>query len=132
MNDETRAERAFTELFHRLPVEPLPLGFRDTVMSRITASASASSRWEWVVAAVIAIPSGLFLLWSVLENGDDFAAAFSGFGSALLGLDEWDASSSIYVDGLVLVAVALVGIAGLLVTHALLTEEPRRGGALAA
>ena len=130
--DETRTERAFTELFHRLPLEPVPLGFRDAVMSRIAASTARAWRWEWIIAALIALPNAVFLLWSYAENGDDISAALAGVMNALLGLEAWDGSASVYVDGLLVLAVALVGVAALLATHALVSEERHRTGSLPA
>ncbi len=126
MNQEelTPIERSFAELFHRLPTEPPPLGFRDAVMARIARE--RSRRWEWIFAAALAVPSVFFLLWELLDRGDEIVDAVSGLANALLGVEQWDATSSVYVDGLLLLAVALVGIAGLLVTHALLTEERSR------
>jgi hypothetical protein len=133
MNErESRTEIAFTELFHRLPLEPTPLGFRDAVMSRISVNAARSSRWEWILAALVALPSLAFVVWNVMDNGDEIAAALGMLANALLGIDEWDASSSVYVDGVLLVAIALVGVAGLLVTHALLSDEQQRSRTLAA
>jgi hypothetical protein len=132
VSDESRTERAFTELFHRLPFEPPPLGFRESVMTRIAAARSRSWRWEWLVAAIIAVPNLLFLAWDVIERGDDLAAAFAGLTNALLGIEDWDATASVYVDGLLLVAVACVGLAALLATHALLAEERSRSRTLAA
>lgn len=130
MNDETRTERALTELFHRLPLESTPLGFRGAVMARIRRE--RSWRWEWIVAAIVALPNVLFLLWAFAENSDEFAGAFGSIAGALLGIETWDPGTTVYVDGFVLVAVALVGLAALLVTHALLAEESARSRTFAA
>jgi len=130
VNDETRTERAFTELFERLPLEPTPRGFRDAVMARLRRE--RSWRWEWIVAAAVALPNLIFLLWEFADDGDAFANAFGSVAAALLGIETWDAGASVYVDGFVLVAVALVGLAALLVTHALLAEESARSRTLAA
>lgn len=123
--EQTPLERRFTELFHRLPVEAPPLGFRDTVMSRIERRRH-SRRWEWILAAIVAVPNLLFLLWELLARGEELTAAVSGLTGALLGTEEWDASAGVYVDGLLLLAIAFVGLAALLVTHALLAEERAR------
>jgi hypothetical protein len=133
VNDrEKRDEAAFTELFHRLPLEPTPLGFREAVMKRIASTRARSWRWEWVAALIIAVPNLLFLLWTFSESGDDIALAVRGVTNALLGVEEWDASASVYVDGLMLVAIALVGLAALLATHALLAAERSRSRTLPA
>ena len=129
MSDESRTERAFTELFHRLPLEPLPFGFRDTVMARIATSSVRSRRREWIAAAAIALPNLAFLLWAALASGPELVAALGGVANVLLGLEEWDASAAVYVDGLLVLSVALVGLAALLVAHALLGQDrarPRR------
>jgi hypothetical protein len=124
--EQTRTERLFTELFHRLPTEAPPLGFRDEVMARLARE--RSRRWEWIVAAAVAIPNLLFLLWQLVEGGEEIGAAIASLTNALLGVEEWDAGVSVHVDGLLLLALAFVGLAGLLVTHALLAEERSRSG----
>ena len=123
-SDQTPAERPFTELFRRLPTEPLPLGFRDAVMARIARG--RSRRWEWIVAAALAIPNLAFLVWELLERGDELTDAVGSLLNALVGTEPWDASSAFYVDGLIILALALVGLAGALLTHALLAAEPVR------
>jgi hypothetical protein len=124
--EQTRTERLFTELFHRLPTEAPPLGFRDEVMARLARE--RSRRWEWIVAAAVAIPNLLFLLWQLVEGGEEIGAAIASLTNALLGVEEWDAGVFVHVDGLLLLALAFVGLAGLLVTHALLAEERSRSG----
>lgn len=124
--EQTRTERLFTELFQRLPTEAHPLGFRDEVMARVARE--RSRRWEWIVAAAVAIPNLLFLLWQLVDGGEEIGAAIASLTNALLGVEEWDAGVSVHVDGLLLLAVAFVGLAGLLVTHALLAEERSRSG----
>ena len=123
---DSNLERAFTELFQRLPTEHAPLGFRDAVMARLARESARRWRWEWLAAVAVAIPSLIFLLSTLVEHGDELADGLGSIANALLGLEDWDASTSVYVDGIVLLAVALVGIAGLLVTHALLAEERTR------
>lgn len=123
-DEQTPLERSFTELFHRLPTEPPPIGFRDRVMSRIVRE--PSRRWEWIVAAVVAVPNLLFLIWQLIDRGDELTAAASALANTLLGVEEWDQSGFVFVDGVLLLAVAFLGIAGLLVTHALLADERSR------
>ncbi len=122
--DETPFERAFTALFQRLPTEPPPIGFRDAVMARIARQ--RSRRWEWILAIVVAAPNLLFLVWQLVARGDEVSSAAVALTNALLGIEEWDASGFVFVDGLLLLAVGLVGLAGLLVTHALLADERSR------
>lgn len=128
--EQTPVELAFTVLFHRLPAEPPPVGFRDAVMSRLAKQ--SSRRWEWVAAALIAVPNVLFLIWQLVARGDELADALSFLTNALVGVEEWDASGFVFVDGLLLLAVALVGVAGLLMTHALIADERSRSGLRAA
>lgn len=133
MNEnDTPTEKSFTELFHRLPVEHAPLGFRDGVMTRIARERSSRWRWEWILAATVAVPNLLFLAWDLFDRGDEIAASLAGIANALLGTEDWDASSSVYVDGILLLAIAIVGLAGLVVTHALLAEERARARSIAA
>jgi len=124
--EQTRTERLFTELFQRLPTEPPPLGFRDEVMARVARE--RSRRWEWIVAAAVAIPNLVFLLWQLVEGGEEIGSSIASLTNALLGVEQWDAGVSVHVDGLLLLAVACVGLAALLVTHALLAEERSRSG----
>ncbi len=128
--EQTPVERSFTELFHRLPTEPPPIGFRDAVMAAV--GRHRSRRWEWTVAGVVAVPNLLFLLWQLVARGDELSAAFAALMNTLLGVEEWDPSGFVFVDGLLLLAVALVGVGGLLVTHALLADERSRSSSLAA
>lgn len=123
-DEQTPDERAFTELFQRLPSEPPPLGFRDAVMSRIARR--RRHPWEWVAAAAVAIPNLLFLAWQLLEHGEELAVAMTSLTNTLLGVEEWSPTASVYVDGMLLLAVALVGLAGLLVTHVLVAEDRAR------
>lgn len=120
-DEQTPNERALTELLQRLPSEPPPRGFRDAVMSRIARP--RRHRWEWVIAAAVAIPNLIFLTWQLLEHGDELAIALTSLTDTLLGVQEWDPSASLYVDGMLLLAVALVGVGGLLVTHVLVAED---------
>lgn len=125
MDEQTPAERAFTELFQRLPARPLPVGFRDTVMARISAK-RAPRPWEWVVAALLAIPNGAFLVWVAVVHGAEVAQTFANFADAILVPEAWAGDSGFYVDGLVLLSVTLVGVAAMLVMHTLLAAEAVR------
>src|SRR5207244_4005118 len=56
-------ERATHRLLSAVPPQTLPLGFRDAVMRRVTGDPSVG--WEWVVGAVLALPSLAFLAFHV-------------------------------------------------------------------
>ncbi len=128
--EQSPSELAFTELFRRLPVEPPPIGFRDSVMAQIVRQ--ARSPWEWIVAAALAFPSLLFLLWQLLERGGELTDAFAALMNAVSSVDDSDAGRVVFVDGSLLLAVALLGLAGLLVTHALLAGARSRPRSLPA
>lgn len=126
LDEQTPRERALTELFQRLPSEAPPLGFRDAVMARIARE--RARRWEraLVLAAAVAIPNLLFLLWQVLDSGEELSRAGASLMDALLGMEQWDAGTSVYVDGIVLLAVALLGLTALLVTQVLVAHDRGR------
>ena len=101
------------------PLAP-PVGFRDAVMRHVVERRVG---WEWLVAALLAFPSLAFLARQVSESGDDFAAALAG---VLTAASSETANASFFIDGLVVLAVALVGIACLLAAHALIASAPGR------
>lgn len=102
------------------PPQALPVGFRDAVMRRVV---DRRVGWEWLVAAVLALPSLAFLARQVAESGEEFAAALVN----ILGAASSDtASASFFIDGLTVLAVALVGVACVLAAHALIESTPGR------
>lgn len=119
MDDESGEEQSFDELFKRLPTSPLPTGFREAVMARVARDRRRST-WEVLVATVLAVPNLIFLTWELGARGDEFGAALSGMLDAVGG----EGAVNFYVDGVVVLSVALLGMAGLLMTHAALAARP--------
>ena len=114
-------EHALHRVLSGVPTLAPPMGFRDAVMRRITAERRVA--WEWIVAALLALPSLAFLARQLVLHGQDFAQAVGNIVS-IAATDATDAT--FFVDGLDVLAVALVGIACLVATHALLVTMPRR------
>jgi hypothetical protein len=120
MDEQTRAERAYSELLQRLPASPVPLGFREKVMARIGHERPQS--WEWIAAAVVGIPNLVFLAWELLVGNGELAFAVDNL-AALFTSEDWSSDASFAVDGMVLLALALVGLAAMLMTHALVISR---------
>jgi hypothetical protein len=103
---------------HRLlagaPPESPPIGFRDTVMASLRERRVA---WEWIVAALFALPSGVFLARQVIVNGQDFAEAMA---NVMTAASSETSDAFFFVDGLTVIALALLGIACAFAAHALL------------
>ncbi len=115
-------ERAMTALFQRLPTQPAPPGLRDVVMARI-ARERVRRAPEAIVAAVLALPSLLFLLWELTVRVDLGAAVSALFDA--LSTEGQTGELVFVVDGLMVLALAMVGLAGVLLTHALLADVER-------
>jgi len=97
-----------------------PVGFRDAVMRRVSERRVG---WELLVAALLALPSLAFLARQVTESGQDFTAALSN----VLAAASSDASeAAFFIDGLTVLAFALIGVACVVAAHALLMSTPRR------
>lgn len=107
------------------PVAALPEGFRDAVMHRLAAQRSRV--WELVVAAVFAVPSLAYVGWVLARDGGDFAETL---GALLRTAQDAElsaaASPSFFIDGLVVLAVALLGLASVVAAHAFLAPRDRR------
>lgn len=118
-------ERTFTNLFQRLPREPAPPQLRERVMTRI-ARERRHHVPEALVALALALPSLAFLGWELLARGGDLAEATTSLFDAIWG--EWQSGELVFfVDGLSVLAVAMLGLAGVLLTHALLADvRPRQ------
>jgi hypothetical protein len=104
-----------------VPPQPLPLGFRDTVMSRLRGDRRVM--WEWIVAVVIAVPNLLFLARQLAMHGDDFTQAI---GNVLTAASADTTDAFFFVDGLTVVALALIGIACAVAAHALAVSSRGR------
>ena len=103
-----------------VPPQAPPVGFRDAVMRRVVERRVG---WELLVAALLALPSLAFLARQVAESGEDFAAALV---NVLGAASSETASASFFIDGLTVLAVAMVGIACVLAAHALIASTPSR------
>lgn len=115
-------EVALDRLLAAAPREALPLGFRDGVLARIYAERSRS--WEWIVAAALALPSLAYVGWAVLTGGAGFLAAL---GDLVLAAQSADTEApSVVIDGLIVLAMAFVGLASIVAEHALFASRPAR------
>jgi len=103
--------------------EPLPVGFRDAVMRRVATERGVG--WEWIAAAALAIPSFGYVIWAVLAHGADLAAGVDSIFTAAQGLDD-ATGAAFFVDGLLVIAVALVGLGSLIAAHAMLRGTAHR------
>lgn len=121
--DVEPGERDVDRLLAAAPPVALPIGFRDLVMARVRGERRVT--WEWIVAALFAVPSLAFLVRQFVVHGDEFARAFSNIVTAA-STETNDAF--FFVDGLTVVALALLGIACALAAHALVVtgRPPRR------
>lgn len=109
---------------HRLlasvaPVAP-PIGFRDQILGRIRSERRVV--WEWIVAVLLALPSAAFLVRQAVVNGEDFALAMANIVTAA-STETNDAF--FFVDGLTVLAIALLGVASAFAAHALVTTGAR-------
>lgn len=118
MNDLQPEELDLHALLSAAKPAPLPIGFRDGVMSRIRSD-GAPTRWEWVFAAVLALPSLAYLLWGLTAHGTELGASISAILVAAQGLDQ-TSSADVVIDGLTIVSLALVGIGSAVAAHAML------------
>ena len=120
LSDLDPEERDLDLVLSAVPPQAPPVGFRDRVMRRVVAQRVG---WELLVAALLALPSLAFLARQFAESGEDFAAALVN----ILGAATSDtASASFFIDGLTVLAVALVGVACVLAAHALIASTPGR------
>lgn len=113
------AERDLDRLLMSAPPATLPVGFRDAVMTRLRSDHRVT--WEWIVAALFAVPSVAYLGRLILVHGDDFMAAIGNVVAAA-STDTTDAF--FFVDGLTVIALALLGIACAFAAHALVVSAP--------
>jgi hypothetical protein len=100
------------------PVVP-PLGLRDRIMARLE---DRRVLWEWIVAALFAIPSVAYLARLVLVHSTDIASALGNMMTAASGQA---GDAFFFVDGLTVLALALLGIASAFAAHALFVSDTR-------
>ena len=122
MDDLEPEERPLHRVLRAVRPEPLPVGFRDAVMRSVAARRGVA--WEWVVAAALGLPSLAYLVWALVAHGADLAAGADRIFAAAQGFDE-TSGAAFFVDGLLVVAVALVGLGSLIAAHALLRTAQR-------
>ena len=115
------AERHTHLLLAAVPPRALPLGFRDEVMRRIAHRTAA----EWIAAAVLALPSLVFLASQLATLGDELGAALNNVLSAAVADN---AEAFFFVDGSTVLALAVLGVASLIAAHASMAR-PARGTA---
>jgi hypothetical protein len=121
LSDLAPEERDLHDILSALPPQAPPVGFRDAVMRLVVERRVG---WEWLVAALLALPSLAFLARQLAESGQDFSTALVNVMSAT---SSGAANASFFIDGLTVLAVALVGIACVFAAHALIASAPGRG-----
>ena len=118
LSDLAPEERDLHYVLSALPPQAPPVGFRDAVMRSVVERRVG---WEWLVAALLALPSLAFLARQLAESGQDFATALTNVVAA----SSSDVSNaSFFIDGLTVLAVALVGVACVFAVHALIASAP--------
>jgi len=120
-SDLEPAESALHQVLSAVAPQALPLGFRDAVMRRVAAGEAVA--WEWIVAAVLALPAVAFLIYQVATHGDEFTAALNNVVTAA---SAESADAFFFVDGTTVLALAILGIASLVAAHASIVAPVRR------
>jgi len=120
MRDLEPEEQRVDRLLSAVRPEPLPVGFRDSVMRRVR-SEGAPAVWEWLVAAAFAVPGLAYLAWRIATNGGEMTASLASIVTAAAGVD-LTGTTVVAIDGLAIMSFALVGIASVLAAHAMLRE----------
>ena len=115
-------ERDLDRLLSSVPPTPLPIGFRDAVMDRVQ---TRGVTWEWIVAVLFALPSVAYLARLVMVHGEEFAQAL---GNVVTAASSETTDAFFFVDGLTVIALALLGIACALAAHALFATGPSAKG----
>jgi hypothetical protein len=120
MNDLQADEREIHELLSAVRPAALPVGFREAVMREVRDERPAT-RWEWVFAAALALPSLAYLAWGLVSHGAELGASLNAILVAAQGLDQ-TTGADIVVDGLSIISLALVAIGSAIAAHAMLTS----------
>lgn len=123
MHDLERPEADIHRVLSAVRPEPLPIGFRDAVMRRISADRGVA--WEWIAAAALAVPSLGYLIWALLVHGADLANGIDRVIATAQGQED-ATGTAFFVDGLLVIAVALVGLGSLIAAHAMLRGTARQ------
>ena len=116
MNDLGTEELEIHRLLSAVRPAALPLGFRDAVMRQVRNEGTAT-RWEWIFAATLALPSLAYLLWTLAAHGTELGASLNAILVAAQGLDP-TTGADVVVDGLAVISLALVGIGSAVAAHA--------------
>jgi hypothetical protein len=119
LDDLDPDELQLHQLLAAAPPQALPMGFRDAVMSRVR---SPRVTWELIVALLFAVPSLAFLARQILVHGEDFARAI---GNVMTAASSETTDAFFFVDGLTVIALALLGVACAFAAHALLVSGNR-------
>ncbi len=114
-------ERDLDRLLASAPPAALPIGFRDTVMGRLRTEHRVT--WEWIVAALFAVPSVAYLARLILVHGDD---VMNAVGNVIAAASTDATDAFFFVDGLTVIALALLGVACAFAAHALFVTDARR------
>jgi hypothetical protein len=122
ITDHDPDEAELDEIFARVRPAAPPLGLRELVMARLQ---ERRVLWEWLVAALFAVPSLVYLVRLVIAHGQDFVAAI---GNVMTAASSETSEAFFFVDGLTVLALALFGIACAVAAHALFVSETRRSG----
>lgn len=120
LSDLEADERDLHLILSALPPQAPPVGFRDAVMRRVVERRVG---WEWLIAMLLALPSLAYLARQLAEGGEELATALVNVVTASSG---GAADASFFIDGLTVLAVALVGIACVFAAHALIAGAPSR------
>ncbi|HEY8829381.1 MAG TPA: hypothetical protein VIM83_02150 [Candidatus Limnocylindria bacterium] len=125
MNDLENDELEIHRLLSAARPASLPVGFRDRVMERVRGDGPATG-WEWIFAAVLALPSLAYLGWGLIAHGAELGASFSAILVAAQGLDQ-TTGADVAIDGLLIISLAFLGIGSAVAAHAMLrgTEQHR-------
>lgn len=109
-------ERAVDRVLAAVPPVAPPLGSVEAVMKRI--GAEHRSPYEWPMALALVLPSLAYVVWAVATGGADLTAALENIFTLASGTGE---EAFFAVDGLLVLAFALLGIGALVGSHALVT-----------
>lgn len=109
-------ERAVDRVLAAVPPVAPPLGFREAVMARIRAE--HRSPYEWPIALALVLPSLAYVVWAIATGGADLTLALEHIFTLASGTGE---EAFFAVDGLLVLAFALLGIGALVGSHALVT-----------
>jgi len=124
MNDLDHEELELHRVLSAARPASLPIGFRDAVMSRVRGDGTAT-RWEWIFAAILALPSLAYLAWGLVAHGSELGSSISAILVAAQGLDQ-TSGADVVIDGLAVISLALVGIGSAVAAHAMLRSGDRQ------